>query len=211
MENKKLTQRQSDVLEFIRQFIREAGCPPTIREIARHFRFSSLRTVQCHLEGLTKKGALRFRSARPAGKGGGRGHRLARGLRLAEGLGGFPLLGRVPAGAPVWESGDVEATVDLNDMFPAKFGYYALRIKGDSMSGAGILDGDLVLVRAQTSAQPNDIVVALVDGEATVKRFAREKNETVLAPANPKYTPIPVTPAVQISGKVMGVLRKYGT
>jgi len=199
----KLSKRQQDVLNFIRQFMQEMNCPPTVREIARHFGFSSPRTVQVHLEGLSKKNALQFRTLKA------RGHRLARGLTLAQGLTGFPVLGRVPAGVPNWQSDDVEGSVDIKTMFPVRDGRYALKVKGDSMADAGILEGDTVLVQCQATAQAGDIVVALVDGEATVKRWARRDGHTFLMPANAKYKPIPVTPAVQVSGKVIGVLRSY--
>ncbi len=208
MEEKTLTKRQTDVFNFIKQYLQEMDCPPTIREIAKHFGFTSLRTVQCHLEALTKKQVIKIRSAQA--KGRAKGYRLARGLRLVESLSGFPLLGRVPAGEPTWQADDVESTLDLKEMFPPGSNCFALRVKGDSMIQAGIMEGDVVLVRAQPTAQANDIVVALVDGDATVKRFTRQKEGTFLSPANPKYQPIPVTPAVQVSGKVIGVLRKYG-
>lgn len=204
VESKGLSKRQQDVLNFVQQFIQDMGCPPTVREIARHFGFASPRSVQLHLESLTKKGALSYRSAGSRGR-----YRLARGLRLSPGLTGFPLLGRVPAGTPAWQANDVEDTVSLKEMFPQAPNVFALRVKGDSMNQAGILDGDTVLVRAQSTAEPHDIVVALVDGEATVKRFTRKQGDSFLTPANPKYEPIPVTSQVQISGKVIGVLRKY--
>jgi len=212
---RELTPRQQEILHFIRAFSGEQGVPPTVREIGARFRITP-RAAFDHLRALERKGELTRRRA--AG-------RTSRALTLAPGglaraRVAVPILGRVAAGRPLLAEENREGEVPIApDALPGRGeDVFALRVRGESMIEAHIVDGDLVLVRRQDSAQPNDIVVALVEseaggeGEATVKRFLRDGPRIVLKPENPAMTPIVVDPAerpVKILGKVIGLLRGF--
>jgi repressor LexA len=191
-----LTERQQKLLGFIHDHIRTKGHPPTIREIGSAFRFRSTGTVRDHVRALEAKGYLR--SAR--GK--------SRGLFPQNLWRGVPILGRVPAGGPVLVEENIEGSIDLTNEFSGER-VFALKVQGDSMEEAGIRDGDLVVVRAQERADLDQIVVAMIDGEATVKKLTRRAGKFVLQPANRRYEPIPVEPATKIVGRVIGVIRSY--
>ena len=191
-----LTDRQAKLLKFIREHIHSKGHPPTFREIGRAFRFRSTGTVRDHVRAIEVKGYLR----KSAGK--------SRGLFPENLWRALPILGRVPAGGPLLADENIEGTFDLTHEFSGEK-VFALKVRGDSMEEAGIHDGDLVVVRAQEQAEPEQIVVALVDGEATVKRLARRNGKLQLQPANPRYQPIPVGDGTRILGKVIGVIRSY--
>lgn len=191
-----LTTQQQKLLRYIATHIRQAGHPPTIREIGAAFGFRSTGTVRDHLAALRRKKYLRTLPGK------------SRGLAPAEWLRGLPVLGRVPAGAPLLVEENIEGSVDLAAEFTGEK-VFALKVQGDSMVDAGIHDGDLVVVRAQDHAEPEDIVVALVDGEATVKRLARRGGKLWLQPANPRYESLPVKGETRVAGKVIGVLRSY--
>jgi len=120
----------------------------------------------------------------------------------------MPILGRVPAGGPLLAEENVEGTLDLTEEFAGEK-VFALKVRGDSMIDDGIREQDLVVVRAQAHAEPGEIVVALVDGEATVKRLARRGEKLWLQPANRRYDPIPVAGDTKVLGKVIGVIRSY--
>jgi repressor LexA len=212
---RELTARQREVLSFIRAFTARHGLPPTVREIGDKFGVTP-RAAFDHLRALERKGMLQRRSA-PG--------RTARALSLSEAAGGrgtasrVPILGRIAAGQPLLAEENREGDLPIAEgALPARAeDLFALRVRGESMIDAHICDGDLVLVRRQDSAQPNDIVVALVesvggDGEATVKRFQRDGERVVLKPEHPTMKPIVVDPRerpVRILGKVVGVLRGF--
>lgn len=214
-QRKKLTDRQQRVLDAIRQWIRQHGYPPTIRELGRELGIKSLRGVTTHLETLTKKGAITRAH-------GARGIRIitgpmVEGLERLEHIIRIPILGRVVAGQPLMaeENREGELVIDalLVEAGPLEQDpdrYFALKVKGDSMSLAGILDGDQVIVRQQQTAENGDIVVALVDGEATVKRFFKEEHRVRLQPEHPTMAPIIVEPGkdLAILGKVVSVFRQ---
>jgi repressor LexA len=191
-----LTAQQSKLLRFITGHIRQEGHPPTIREVGKAFGFRSTGTVRDHLAALRRKNYLRTLPGK------------SRGLLPVDWRRGLPLLGRVPAGGPVLTEENLEGNVDLTTAFTGEK-VFALKVQGDSMMDAGIRTGDLVVVRAQDHAEPEDIVVALVDGEATVKRLARRNGKLWLQPANPSYEPLPVKGETRVAGKVIGVLRSY--
>jgi repressor LexA len=191
-----LTEQQAKLLKFIQDHIHGKGHPPTFREIGRAFRFRSTGTVRDHVHAIEAKGYLR----KSAGK--------SRGLFPEELWRALPILGRVPAGGPLLAEENIEGTFDLTKEFSGER-TFALKVRGDSMEEAGIHDGDLVVVRAQENAEPEQIVVALVEGEATVKRLARRNGKLQLQPANPRYRPIPVEAGTRILGKVIGVIRSY--
>jgi repressor LexA len=207
-----LTPRQKEILEFIQERVRQGGLPPTVREIGDRFSISSTNGVRSVLSALIKKGYVK------------RSPRLSRGLEL---LGEdpeatpatpaepefweVPILGKVAAGAPILAVENLQGTVRVDPSFLMnRRDVFALRVQGESMIEAGILDGDLVFARQQESADKGDMVVALVDEEATVKYFHREGVKVRLDPANAKYSPIFVGPEKQfrIAGKVIGVMRK---
>ena len=215
-----LTFRQREILAWIRRWILREGVPPTVREIGQAFGMRSTGSVRTHLEALRRKGYL--------ARGRARRHR---GLSLARtegeapeiparGEGAFrevPILGRVAAGPTLLAVENLEGTLALgSELLPRSGEVFALRIRGESMVDAGILEGDLVLVRRQTAAEPGEIVVAMVEGEATVKYFRPERGargpRIRLEPANPAMRPIVLDPTsgqVSILGKVVGGVRQY--
>ena len=206
----RLTRRQEEVLAFIREFSDQHGVPPTVREIGARFRVTP-RAAFDHLRALERKGYLRRRAS--AG-------RTSRALTLADSgapprsMRDVPILGRIAAGMPLLSEENREGTLPLSAEWLGARGdeLFSLRVHGESMIGAHIVEGDLVLVRRQDHAQPGDIVVALVDGEATVKRFAREGEAVMLKPEHPTLPPIVIQPGekeVRILGKVIGVVRGF--
>ena len=200
MPDRPLTPIQRRILEYIRDRIRKRS-PPTIREIGERFGFRSTGTVRDHLHALEKKGYLSLNRG------------MARGIELAEELReeGVPILGRVAAGVPLLSEENLEGVLSVEGLLPLqKADHFALRVQGDSMQGAGIFAEDYVIVRACRTATPGDIVVALVDEEATVKRFQLKRESPFLQPENPAYDPIPVTPETRILGKVVGLMRSMG-
>jgi repressor LexA len=209
---RELTERQREVLGFIRTFTGRHGVPPTVREIGEKFRVTP-RAAFDHLRALERKGMLQRRPS--AG-------RTSRALTLAEGTGSraeraVPILGRIAAGQPILaeENREGEIPIAASALQGRGEDLFALRVRGESMVDAHICDGDLVLVRRQDSASPNDIVVALVESdggeaEATVKRFQRDGDRVVLKPEHPTMAPIVIDPrehSVRILGKVIGLLR----
>lgn len=200
---------QDKVLDYIQSHLQENQIPPTLRDIQEHFGFSAIGTVQYHLKNLAEAGFLDIKP------------RLSRGITLTSKALGIPILGRVPAGPAQLAFEEVESYLPMsaisaptpsNDAPLASDarGLYALRIKGDSMIEAGIMDKDLVIIRPQSSARHGDIVVARIgDDEATVKRLVRRPGVLQLSPANPKYRPIPIDESVKIMGKVIRVVRQY--
>ena len=192
-----LTDKQFKIFRFIYQFIREKNLPPTVREIAEEFHLS-IGAVQDYLKALEKKGAISI------SKNTSRGISLAR-----EQLFKVPVLGRVQAGMPIYAVEDLEGYLDLDEMiFPDK-DVFALRVKGDSMIGAGILPDDFILIKKQEFASTGDIIVALIGDDVTVKTLKKRDDHYYLDPANDAYEPIPVTNEVSIVGKVIKVLRNY--
>ncbi|MDP8264128.1 MAG: transcriptional repressor LexA [Candidatus Aceula lacicola] len=194
---KNLTDKQKNVLRFIFNQIKDEKIPPTIREIAQEFGFSSTGTVRDYLKALVDKGYIRVSEGK------------ARAIELVKEAFRVPILGAVAAGSPTLAVEDIEGYVDLDDVYFSDSDIFALRVKGDSMIEAGIMSNDLVLVRRQAVAQVGEIVVALIGEEATVKRLSRIGTHYFLVPANPKYEPIPVTEETSIVGKVMTSIRRY--
>jgi repressor LexA len=198
-----LTDRQQEIFEFIRAAIDSRGIPPTMREIGLHFGIKSTNGVDRHLAALERNGLIR----REPGK--------SHGIRLGSeerSVGSIPVLGRVAAGMPVLapENREGEIRIDLS-LFRLRSskGIFALTVKGESMIEAHILEGDTVLVRSQSVAEDGEIVVAMVDGETTVKRLFVEKDRVRLQPENSAMQPIYVDRGeLQILGKVVGVFRK---
>jgi repressor LexA len=209
---RELTDRQREVLGFIRTFTTRHGVPPTVREIGARFQVTP-RAAFDHLRALERKGALQRRAS--VG-------RTSRALTVtgssSEAYRSVPILGRIAAGLPLLaeENREGELPVAASALPGGGEDVFALRVRGESMIDAHICDGDLVLVRRQDSAQPRDIVVALLgeggESEATVKRFLRDGDRVVLKPEHPTMAPIVVDPRereVRVLGKVIGVLRGF--
>lgn len=198
-----LTKRQRQVLTFIKRHIAEKGYPPTVREICSHFGFSSPLSAQQHIDALERKGYIKKKQAAKQ-----RSLELV-GVRFRPGL-SMPLVGQIRAGEPILAAHHVEEylTVDQG-FFPSEEGF-ALRVLGESMVDAGIFEGDIVLIDPGREINNGDIVIALFDEEATIKRFYKDNRTIRLVPENKTMKPIEVEPEkVQILGKVVGVLRKY--
>ena len=207
---KPLTERQQAIYDFIANAIRSRGAPPTIREIMDVFKINSTNGVRTTLAALEKKGHIR------------RHARLSRGIELVDyvepeplsaDLREIPLIGRVAAGAPILATQNIESTLNVDkSLLPASGEIFALRVHGESMRNAGILDGDIVLARQQESAERGDIVVALLGDEATVKRYAPDPDGIRLLPENDAFEPIVVPPdsdGFRIAGKVVGLMRRF--
>jgi len=205
-----LTKRQQEIFDFIRKYTSSNGYPPTVRDIGKAVGLASSSTVHAHLANLEKLGLLRRDPSKPRAI-----ELFERGLGSAvegvrEAVGGsrrLPLVGQVAAGAPILAEEQVEEHVAVPDVAGGDDGEYLLRVRGESMIGAGILAGDLVVVRPQEVARDGEIVVALVGEEATVKRFFREDDHVRLQPENPDMEPIRSREA-RVLGKVVGVMRQ---
>jgi repressor LexA len=192
----KLTEKQRQILGFIQESFSRAGHSPTVRELSARFGVN-IGAVQKHVAALIHKGFLRHTP------------RLSRGLDPVsrKPYVSVPVLGVIPAGSPLESIEDAQGHIHL-DAETARGGeYFGLKVKGDSMRGAGIFEGDTVVVRRQQSAEDGDIVAAVVGGEATIKRFKSGDGEPYLQPENPKYRPIH-SKDIQIAGKVVYLTRK---
>ncbi len=198
---KDITSRQKKVLDFITAHLERHGYPPTLREIGGHLGVSGTLGVMKHLGALERKGFLRKTS------GSSRGIALAGHASSVS----LPVIGTVPAGPLTEAIEDIEGHFSIDHSQVRGDGSFFLRVRGDSMIGASIRDGDLALVRPQATAENGDIVVAMVEGEATLKRFFRERKRVRLQPENPAMEPIIVREGkkdVAIVGKVMGIYRE---
>ncbi|MEV6329050.1 transcriptional repressor LexA [Streptomyces sp. NPDC051909] len=211
-----LTQRQQQILDIIRTHTRRHGFPPSMREIAASAGLLSTSSVSHQIRALEKKGFLRQDPQRPrayviADRPGDEPAEVARERRLEqEGerqAVTVPLVGRIAAGVPITAEEMVEDTLVLPVQVVGAGRLFAVTVVGDSMRDAHIEDGDVVVVRAQDTADDGDIVAAMLDGEATVKRLSHEGPHVWLKPANPDYDPIPGDEAV-VLGKVVSVLRR---
>lgn len=220
-----LTNRQSQILDYITASIDERGFPPTLREIGEHFGIKSTNGVNDHLKALEKKGFLRredlkSRAMRPVRKKSAKLAKDAGGeiiplgsMRLGEDLSEVPILGRVAAGEPILAVEHAEDTVRVDSFFlGGHLEVFGLRVVGESMIEDGIYDGDYVFVKKTQSANRGDTVVAMIEGEATVKRYYPEGDKIRFQPANSSMQPIYVRRSefrsVDIIGIVVGVYRK---
>jgi len=195
---KTLTKKQKEVLKFICKTIKSTNLPPTIREIAEHFGYSSTGTVRDYLKALVNKGFIKISQNK------------SRAIELVrEKIFQVPILGRVQAGLPTLAVEEIEGYLNLDSLVFSDEGTFALRVKGDSMVNAGIMPDDLVLVKRQQMAQTGETVVALIEDEATVKTLSKTGKDYVLQPANPNYNPIPINESVSIVGKVISVVRRF--
>jgi repressor LexA len=203
-----LSERQKQVLEYIRAVVAERGYPPSVREIGEALGLSSPSTVHSHISALVKAGKIRRDPSKP---------RAIEVLDSApaparsfdDDLREVPLVGRIAAGSPVLATEDIEEVFALPTSLVGTGPVFMLRVKGDSMIEAGILDGDLVVVRRQPNADDGDIVAAMIEGEeATVKRLYRRDGKVVLRAENPEYPDMVFDRDVAILGKVVSVFRR---
>jgi repressor LexA len=204
----KLTDRQKEVYDFLVAETRDKGYPPSIREIGKALGISTLKGVTCHLEALERKGFIdRNSSAR------GIKINFLEDLFLSTHIIKLPWIGQVAAGKPILSEQSIEEYISVpKHMVGANTtGAYLLRVKGDSMIDDAIFDGDIIIVRSGMQANNGDIVVAVINGEATVKRFYKEKTKVRLQPSNDKYEPIIVKEDFQLAGKVIGLMRGEGS
>lgn len=205
-----LTKRQQEIFDFIKRYSEEYGYPPTVRDIGKAVGLASSSTVHAHLANLEKLGLLRRDPTKPRALEmlDRAVDRAAAGVRGLVDTAGLPLIGQVAAGAPLLAEENIEEYVPTPQVAGGEDGEYLLRIRGESMIGAGILDGDLVVVRQQQAARDGEIVVALVgeESEATVKRFFQESDHVRLQPENPTMEPIR-SREVTVIGKVVGLMR----
>jgi repressor LexA len=202
---KALTARQKEILDFIRSRVTDRGHPPTIREIGDRFGITSTNGVRTHLTALIRKGFIRKQNY------------ISRGIELvtnvARDIARVPLVGSVPAGSPIDAVENIENEFALDPSFLPRGNAFSLRVSGDSMRNAGILDGDIVIVKKQATADRGDIVVAILNGEATVKRYFPGAKQVRLQPENEDFDPILIdkkSGELRIAGKVVGLLRRFG-
>jgi repressor LexA len=196
-----LTKRQKEIFEFIKRYSSKHGYPPTVRDIGKAIGLTSSSTVHAHLANLEKLGLLRRDPSKP------RALELIVDRVQRAVTNGLPVVGQVAAGQPVLAEENIDDYVQIPEIAGGDQGEYVLRVHGDSMKGAGILEGDHVVVRPQETADDGEIVVALVGEEATVKRFFREPDHIRLQPENEALEPIR-SRDVQLLGRVVGVCRR---
>lgn len=194
-----LTEKQQQVLEFITSYHDNHACPPTLREISQHINTKGTATAILHLEALERKGYIQRR--------GGSSRSIT--INGRGGTVAVPIVGRVKAGQPTLAIEDIEGYCNLDMNWVHDKGCFFLRVEGDSMIDAHILDGDLALIRPQKTADNGDIVVVMVDDEATLKRFYRKNDHIYLQPENQSMKPIILPPDanVAIVGRLIKVVR----
>lgn len=203
-----LTERQQQVLDYIREMVDARGYPPSVREIGEAVGLSSPSTVHSHLNSLVEAGAIKRDPSKP------------RAIMIVDEtqestvadrrMRDVPVLGRIAAGTPILAAEHVEEVMPLPTELVGEGPVFLLEVKGDSMIDAGIHEGDLVAVHSQPDALDGEIVAALIDGEeATVKRLRRRDGKVILESENPAYEPMVFTEGVELVGKVVSVLRRY--
>jgi len=203
-----LTDTQEEILNFITETIRKHDRSPTIREIGEHADISSTNGVRYHLSILEKLGYIK------------RSKGISRGIEWLEhhvkstpsrNTVEIPMVGRVAAGVPVLAEENIEGRIAVDEMIARSEECFALKVSGDSMKNAGIIDGDVVVVKPQPVAKNGDIVVALLDDEATVKTYVASKGKAILRPENPDYDDIVLDKRgnVRVLGKVVGLMRRF--
>ncbi len=192
----KLTQSELRVLDYLNEYIDKNGYSPSVRDITHALGFASPSTVHLYLSRLEDKGYIE------------REHNRSRSFRPVQSNAGIPLIGRVHAGLPVEVDENIDGYIDVGVLSIPKNELFALRVVGNSMTDAGIIENDIVIVRRGTEPQNGEIVVAMVDGEVTVKTFYREDGHFRLQPENKEYKPI-ITKELTVLGSVVKLVRDY--
>ena len=204
----KLSQKQFEILEYMKKAVREKGYPPSVREICDAVGLKSTSTVHGHLERLERKGYIRRDPAKPRAieifSDNDSGNSDGSSRELIE----VPIVGTVTAGIPILATENIEDTFPIPSDYAPNGNIFMLRVKGDSMINAGIYNKDLIMVRQQNTADNGDIVVALIEDFATVKTYYKENRYIRLQPENPTMSPI-IVRDVSILGKVVGLYRKF--
>lgn len=203
------TERQARILEVIREFTEQRGYPPSVREIGERVGLSSSSTVQSHLKSLERHGLIHRDPTKPRAlvTEGGRGYERRDPDRETVEHAMLPIVGKVAAGSPITATENVEGEFPVPADLARRNGSFMLRVTGESMIDAAILDGDLIVVAPQPDARNGEIVVAMLDGEATVKRFYRESGRVRLQPENASMQPI-YADDVTVLGRVEAVYRR---
>lgn len=207
MSSHELTTEQQRVFAFVQKYRIEAGFPPTVREIAEALGYRSPNNVRQHLRLIEQKGFIRLLQGK------------ARGIEITESESdgmeidpiGVPLIGSVAAGKPITAIENIDGYITLDKSMFRGNDLFALRIRGDSMCGIGILNDDIVVIKKKTNAEHGEVVVVIIDGDATLKRFMKQNGRILLHAENPAYDDIELmaTNEIQIAGKLVGVIRKY--
>ena len=204
----KLSQKQFEILEYMKKAVREKGYPPSVREICDAVGLKSTSTVHGHLERLERKGYIRRDPAKPRAieifSDNDSGNSDGSSRELIE----VPIVGTVTAGIPILATENIEDTFPIPSDYAPNGNIFMLRVKGDSMINAGIFNKDLIMVRQQNTADNGDIVVALIEDFATIKTYYKENGYIRLQPENPTMSPI-IVRDVTILGKVVGLYRKF--
>ena len=193
----KLTKRQSEILELIREFLQVTGFPPTRSEIASQFGFRSANAAEEHLRALARKGYINIKPG------------TSRGIRLTDGI-GIPIIGKVAAGNPILSESNIQGRAGIDPNLFKPHADYLLKVRGMSMRDAGILEGDLIAVNRKSSIRSGQIIVARVNNEVTVKRFRRQASDVQLISENPEFPPITVDlkrDQFEVEGLAVGVIR----
>ncbi len=206
-----LTKRQQEIFDFIKRYGAEHGYPPTVRDIGKAVGLASSSTVHAHLANLERIGLLRRDPSKPRAielldRAVGSMSSVGGNIRSALGAGGLPLVGQVAAGQPILAEENIEEYIEVPPAAGGAEGQFILRVRGESMVDAGMLEGDFVVVRPQETAADGEIVVAMVGEEATVKRFFREDDHVRLQPENRTMEPIR-SKEVKVLGRVVGLFR----
>lgn len=205
-----LSERQQQVLDYIRKTVAERGYPPSVREIGEAVGLSSPSTVHSHLSSLVEAGAIKRDPTKPRAIMVVDDTPATTVTQTSDHLRDVPILGRIAAGTPILAAEHVEDVLTLPVDLIGNDPVFLLEVKGDSMINAGILDGDLVAIRSQKDALDGEIVAALIDGEeATVKRLRRRDGKVILESENPAFEPMVFSEGVELVGKVVSVLRRY--
>ncbi len=200
-----LTERQQQVLDYIRQTVAERGYPPSVREIGEAVGLNSPSTVHSHLNSLVEAGAIKRDPTKPRAI-----MVVDEEVTFDRRVRDIPVLGRIAAGSPILAVENVEDVIPLPAQLVGDGPVFLLEVRGDSMIDAGIHPGDLVAVQKQDDARDGEIVAALIDGEeATVKRLRRRDGKVILESENPAYQPMVFDEGVELIGKVVTVLRRY--
>ena len=202
VDTSNLTKRQREIFDYVKTYAREHGYPPTVRDIGKAIGLTSSSTVHAHLANLEKLGVLKRDPTKPRAI-----EVLVDKAKAVVMPNGLPLVGEVAAGQPVLADENIQEYVPVPQIAGGDEGEFVLRVKGDSMKNAGIFQDDYVVVRPQKTATNGDIVVAMLEGEATVKRFFKEKERVRLQPENDALEPI-YARDVEILGRVVGVCRR---
>ncbi len=201
--------KQKKIIDFVNRHHAEKGYPPSVREICQAVGFKSTSTVHAYIKKLEEDGQISKDATKPrALKIIDESGKNLEGFISDQEIDNVPVLGKITAGAPILAVENIEETFPIPVQYLENSASFMLKVRGDSMINAGILDGDYILVKQQSTADNGDMVVALIDEEATVKTFYKEKGFYRLQPENPAYEPI-IVKNLSILGKVIGLFRKY--